>query len=83
VINSVRGAVGSAVEGHWVTRLFSYHVAPQLRDGSLRLILAKDEPPPIPVHVITPHGRLAAPKVRAFVDFAMPRLKASFVRINA
>ena len=83
VVNSVRAAVASAVEGHGVTRLFSYHVAQQLRDGSLRLVLQKDEHPPLPVHIITPHGRLAVPKVRAFVDFAVPRLKAYFARLNA
>jgi DNA-binding transcriptional LysR family regulator len=83
VINSVRGAVASAVEGHGVTRLFSYHVAPQLRDGSLRALLEKEEHAPLPVHLITPHGRLAVPKVRAFVDFALPRLKAHFARASA
>ena len=83
VINSVRGAVASAVEGHGVTRLFSYHVAPQLREGALQLILEKDEPPPIPVHLITPQGRLSTPKVRAFVDFALPRLKAWFAAVGA
>jgi hypothetical protein len=36
-----------------------------------------------PVHLITPEGRLAVPKVRAFVDFATPRLKAAFARLNA
>lgn len=77
-VNSVRAAVASAVEGHGVTRLFSYHVAPQLRDGSLELVLEADEPPPLPVHLITPHGRLSVPKVRAFVDFAAPRLRAWF-----
>jgi DNA-binding transcriptional LysR family regulator len=83
VINSVRGAIASAVEGHGVTRLFSYHVDPQLRDGSLEILLEKDEHAPLPVHLITPQGRLATPKVRAFVDFALPRLKAHFARAAA
>jgi DNA-binding transcriptional LysR family regulator len=83
VVNSVRAAVASAVEGHGVTRLFSYHIAPQLREGSLQLLLEGEEPAPLPVHVITPHGRLTVPKVRAFVDFAMPRLKVHFARVHA
>jgi DNA-binding transcriptional LysR family regulator len=82
VINSVRGAIASAVAGHGVTRLFSYHVAPQLQDGSLKLVLEKDEHPPLPVHLITPPGRLAVPKVRAFVDFALPRLRSHFARLD-
>jgi hypothetical protein len=33
--------------------------------------------------IITPECRLSVPKVRAFVDFATPRLKAEFTRLNA
>jgi DNA-binding transcriptional LysR family regulator len=82
VVNSIRGAVASAVGGRGVTRMFSYHIADQLRDGSLRIVLAGDEPEPFPVHLIAPHGRLQVPKVRAFVDFAVPRLKAHFARLS-
>jgi hypothetical protein len=35
----------------------------------------------LPVHVVTPQGRLSAPKVRAFVDFVVPRLRAQFARL--
>lgn len=83
VVNSVRAAVASAREGRGITRLFSYHIAPQLRDGSLEIILKDHEHAPLPVHLITPHGRLSVPKVRAFVDFAVPRLKAHFARLSA
>ena len=83
VVNSVRAAVASAREGRGVTRLFSYHVARELKDGSLQIILKDHEHAPLPVHLITPQGRLAVPKVRAFVDFAVPRLKAHFARLNA
>lgn len=83
VINSVRGAVDAAVDGHGVTRLFSYHVADPVRGGRLQIVLAGDEHPPLPVHVIAPHGRLSVPKVRAFVDFAVPRLRAHFARLSA
>jgi DNA-binding transcriptional LysR family regulator len=66
-----------------VTRLFSYHVAEQVREGALTLILTDAEYPPLPVHLITPEGRLSSPKVRAFVDFAAPRLRAAFARLKA
>jgi DNA-binding transcriptional LysR family regulator len=78
IVNSVEGAVASAIEGHGVTRVFSYHISKQVRDGTLRILLAEHEHPPLPVHLLTPHGRLAVPKVRAFVDFALPRLRAQF-----
>jgi hypothetical protein len=37
----------------------------------------------LPVHVVTPQGRLSVPKVRAFVDFVVPRLQAQFARLAA
>lgn len=83
IVNSISGAVASAVGGRGVTRMFSYHIAEQLREGSLQVVLAGDEPPPFPVHLIAPHGRLQVPKVRAFADFAVPRLKAHFGRLAA
>jgi DNA-binding transcriptional LysR family regulator len=81
VINSVRGAVSSAVEGHGITRVFSYQVAEQVREGRLGIVLADHEHPPLPVHLISPHGRLSVPKVRAFVDFAVPQLRSCFARL--
>jgi DNA-binding transcriptional LysR family regulator len=80
IVNSVEAAVASAVEGHGVTRVFSYQVADEVRSGRLVVLLPDAEPPPMPVHLITPEGRLSVPKVRAFVDFAVPRLKAEFAR---
>jgi len=79
-VNSIRAAVASATRGRGVVRVFSYHVADEIADGSLRILLAGDEPVPLPVHLVSPHGRLAVPKVRAFVDFALPRLRAEFAQ---
>ncbi|KGM33156.1 LysR family transcriptional regulator [Inquilinus limosus] len=82
IVNSVRAAIASAAEGHGVTRLFSYHVGEEVQAGRLKIVLADAEPAPLPVHIITPEGRLSVPKVRAFVDFALPRLKAQFARLT-
>jgi len=83
VVNSVRAALASAVHGQGVTRLYSYHVAERVHDGSLTIVLRDAEPPALPVHLITPGGRTAIPKVRAFLDFAAPRLRAAFARLSA
>jgi DNA-binding transcriptional LysR family regulator len=82
-VNSVRAAVASALSGCGLTRLYSYHVAEYVRDGRLKIILADAEHPPLPVHLLTPPGRMAVPKVRAFIDFAVPRLRSEFARIAA
>jgi DNA-binding transcriptional LysR family regulator len=79
--NSTRSAVASAIGGLGVTRLFSYQVAEQVAQGELEIVLAACEDPPMPVHVISPHGRLSVPKVRAFTDFAVPRLRTQFARL--
>ena len=81
VVNSVRAAVASTVEGRGITRLFSYHIAEQLSLATLQILLSHDEHSAVPLHLISPQGRLAVPKVRAFVDFAVPRLKAHFSRL--
>jgi DNA-binding transcriptional LysR family regulator len=81
VVNNIRAAIESAVEGHGVARLLSYHVAPEIRQGKLQILLADDEPPPLPVHIVSPYGRLSVPKVRAFVDFALPRLRSRFTSL--
>ncbi|RDS81959.1 LysR family transcriptional regulator [Dyella psychrodurans] len=78
VVNNVRAAISSVVEGHGISRLLSYHVAPEIRQGLLRIVLADAEPSPFPVHLVSPYGRLSVPKVRAFVDFALPRLRTQF-----
>ncbi|MHC2461316.1 LysR family transcriptional regulator [Bradyrhizobium embrapense] len=82
VVNAVRAAVASASEGYGVTRLFSYHIAEEIRDGRLQILLPGDEHPPLPVHLLAPQGRFDVPKVRAFVDFAAPRLKRYFERLS-
>jgi DNA-binding transcriptional LysR family regulator len=81
LVNSVRAAAASAVEGHGVTRLFSYHIASEIKAGLLHPVLSDAEHEPIPVHLVSPHGRLSVPKVRAFVDFALPRLRAEFASL--
>ncbi|HLZ78307.1 MAG TPA: LysR family transcriptional regulator [Sphingomonas sp.] len=83
VVNSVRAALASVVEGHGVTRLYTYHVAEHVQEGSLKILLRNAESPPMPVHLLTPHGRTTVPKVRAFLDFAAPRLRAEFARLSA
>jgi DNA-binding transcriptional LysR family regulator len=83
VVNSVRAALASAVDGLGVTRLYTYHVADRVRDGGLEIVLRDAEPPPLPVHLVAPRGRTSTPKVRAFLDFAAPRLRAEFARLSA
>lgn len=82
-VNSVRSAMTSAIEGRGLTRLYSYHVAEAVKAGQLRVALADAEFPALPIHLLTHPGRASVPKVRAFLDFAAPRLRESFARLAA
>jgi DNA-binding transcriptional LysR family regulator len=81
IVNSVRAAMASAIEGHGLTRLYSYHVAEAVKAWQLKVVLADAEFPAMPIHLLTPQGRAAVPKVRAFLDFAAPRLREAFARL--
>ncbi|WP_394846408.1 LysR family transcriptional regulator [Pendulispora brunnea] len=83
IVNTVRAAVASAIAGRGLTRVYSYHVAKHVKDGRLKVVLPKAEHPPLPVYLLTPQGRMSVPKVRAFVDFALPRLRTEFTRMAA
>jgi hypothetical protein len=36
----------------------------------------------LPAHLVAPQGRFSVPKVRAFADFAVPRLKRYFAQLS-
>ena len=78
IVNSVRAARTSAAEGRGLTRLYWFHVADLVQAGRLQLVLRDAEPQAVPAHLLTPEGRHWTPKVRAFLDFAAPRLRAQF-----
>ena len=82
VVNSVRAAVLSAANGLGVTRLYSFHVADKVRDKELQIVLAHAEPAPVAVHLVAQPFRMRVPKARAFMDFAVPRLRMEFSRLG-
>ena len=82
IVNSARSAIASAIEGRGATRVYSYHVADLIRQGQLEVLLKSHEYAPMPVHLIMPEGRITVPKVRAFVDFVVPRLRSKLARLT-
>jgi DNA-binding transcriptional LysR family regulator len=81
VVNTAEAAVDAAVAGLGVTRVLSYQVADALRDGTLTLALQDFEPPPSPVSLVYAGQGLLPQKLRAFLDFAAPRLKARLAEL--
>jgi DNA-binding transcriptional LysR family regulator len=76
VVNSAEAAIEAAAAGIGVTRVLSYQAAAALRASKLREILAGHAPPPIPVNLVHASGRRVPAKLRAFLEFAAPRLLA-------
>lgn len=76
VVNANDVKVAAAVAGQGLARALAYQVTDEVQDGRLRVVLQAHEPPPVPVHLVYPAGRVAAAKVREFVQFAADRLRA-------
>jgi DNA-binding transcriptional LysR family regulator len=75
-VNAAEAAVDAAVAGRGIVRALSYQLAGALSDGRLLRLLPGFEPPPRPVSLLHPSARLLPARVRAFLDFAAPRLAA-------
>lgn len=75
-VNDALAAIDAAVAGHGLTIALSYMVDDLIREGALVRVLEHSAPPQ-PVHLVYPQSRLVAPKIRAFVDFAAPKLEAA------
>ncbi|HEX4927684.1 MAG TPA: LysR family transcriptional regulator [Burkholderiales bacterium] len=76
VVNTAEAAIDAAIAGLGITRVLSYQVENAVRSGSLALVLTAYEPAPSPVSLVHAGGRLLPLKLRAFLDFAAPRLRA-------
>jgi len=75
-VNGPAAAIDSALEGYGIARVLSYQVAQDVAAGRLALLLVEYEPPPVPVHFVMPADRSIAARLRAFIDFAAPLLRA-------
>jgi DNA-binding transcriptional LysR family regulator len=80
-VNTAQAAVDAAIAGVGITRVLSYQVADAVRTGSLAVVLREFEPAPSPVSLVYTGGRFLPLKVRAFLDFAAPRLKDRLSRL--
>ncbi|WVT76646.1 LysR family transcriptional regulator (plasmid) [Sinorhizobium chiapasense] len=75
IVNTAESAVDAAIAGLGLTRVLSYQVARPVGDGLLVPLLEAFEHPPLPVQLVYLPQGLVPMKLRAFVDFAVPRLR--------
>jgi DNA-binding transcriptional LysR family regulator len=75
IVNTAEAAIDAAIAGLGVTRVLSYQVMKAVRSGELTMVLQEFESSSAPVSLIfNGSGRIPL-KLRAFIDFATPRLK--------
>lgn len=75
LVNSVEAAASAAVAGAGVARMPSYLASQFLKAGLLVTLLEEYEPPLLPASLIYPSQRKVPLKLRAFLDFSLPRLR--------
>ncbi|EJZ20719.1 LysR family transcriptional regulator [Rhizobium sp. Pop5] len=76
-VTTAEAAVDATVAGLGITRILSYQAAGAETAGLLVPLLQDFEPPPAPVHLVYPTQGLIPLKLRALIDFATPRLRAT------
>src|SRR4051794_14843086 len=75
-VNTSEAAVLAAIAGAGLTRVMSYKMDAARRAGSLELVLEAFEPEPLPVHIVYSPRKPVPLKLRAFLNWVTPRLKA-------
>jgi DNA-binding transcriptional LysR family regulator len=82
-VNTAEAAIDAAIAAVGVTRVLSYQAADAVRAGKLVIVLREFEPVPWPVNLVFAGQGLLPLKLRAFLDFAAPRLKTRLAQIEA
>lgn len=74
-VNTIDAAIDAGLSGAGLVRAMSYQVDHHVRAGRLKLVLEDFEPPLRPVHLVYDKQNRLPLKLRAFVDFVVPRLR--------
>ena len=75
VVTTAEVAAAAALAGLGIARVLSYQVAEYLAASQLSRVLEAYEPDPMPLSFLYPSQRQVPLKLRAFLDFATPRLR--------
>lgn len=74
-VTTAEAAIAGAIAGLGLTRLLSYQISEARRAGRLELVLEDHELPAWPVSLVYAGQQLLPRKLRAFLDYAAPRLR--------
>jgi len=81
-VSNLESAFDAACAGIGITVVFSYHAAKAIKSGELILLLQGYQPEPLPVSFVYSPNRFMPAKLRAFLDFTVPRLRASLAEVQ-
>jgi len=79
-VNTIDAAIDAGLAGTGLVRAVSYQIADLVRADRLAIVLAAFEPSPRPVHLVYDRQSRLPLKMRAFIDFVVPRLRERLVR---
>jgi DNA-binding transcriptional LysR family regulator len=79
-VTTADAAIAAATLGLGLTRVLSYQAADAVREGRLVRLLANHEPTSVPVSLVYPGQRHLPMKTRAFIDFAVMRIRERLER---
>ena len=82
-VNTAEAALDTVAAGLGLTRVLSYQAVDALARGHVVRLLADVGEEDIPVHLLYPGGAHPPPKLRAFIDRAVPQLRARLAAIDA
>ena len=75
IVNTAEAAIDAVMSGFGITRVLSYQAVDALSERTLVRLLREHEGAEAPIHVVYPDGRHPPPKLRAFLDALVPRLR--------
>ncbi|HKS55763.1 MAG TPA: LysR family transcriptional regulator [Steroidobacteraceae bacterium] len=74
--STAEAAIDATLAGLGLTCTLSYQIANAVQQGRLAVVLRKFEPAPLPVSLLYVRESRITAKLRAFIDYAAPRLRA-------
>lgn len=78
IVNTAEAAIDAAIAGVGLTRVLAYQIQAAQRAGRLQTVLQGFESTPAPISLVYNGQRRLPLKLRAFIDFATPRLRQAF-----
>ena len=76
-VHTAEASLDAVLQGLGIGHLLSYQAKAALADGRLQPVLDQLQPPPDPVNLLYAPRRPLPLKIRAFIDFAAPRLRTA------